>query len=630
MNNRRLFLAIATLTLSMRAAAQTPANTRATIQGTVMKAGAGQPLKRARVSLRRSGQQAQPNNNAVQALAVVEAVSGALNSAGIPNGLPPGMEQRLQGLGAQSTQAVTDDSGRFVFNGVEPGQYRISVDRDGYVRQEYGQRTFNGPGIVISVSAGQRIQNVDFQLVPAGSISGRVFNEDGEPLANVQVQAQTYTYQQGKRVLGPAGPQATTNDLGEYRIYWLTPGEYFISATARRGVLPAINSVVTQQSEPQRGQGQRGGATPAGPPQNEETYAPTYFPGTVSPESASPVVLAPTGEVRGIDMNLRPTPTVTVRGQVLVPGGPAQPAGPNPQPAGRGGRGFAGGRGQQVNVVLARIGAGRNFGGGMNRTTVRPDGTFDIAGVVPGSYNLMAVARTEAGPSAAKTRIDVGDRGVDNVTLALRPGIPISGKVFIDGTPPPNFKLGQLRVNLQPTEDFPNAGTNGGTGQVAEDGSFTLPSVTPMEYRARVNGLPAGAYVMTGRIGNDDAVNQPFTIAGDQQVSLQLQIGFAAGRVQGTVVDEKGNAFQGALAALIPEEPRRQRTELFFAIPTDQYGRFSFAGIPPGAYKLFAWESIPNGAHQDPDFVARFEDRGKPIKIDANGSIDAQLNVIRQ
>jgi hypothetical protein len=641
MKLRTLTMIVAAIVLSVGLSAQNRQQTssssqqqqaaeKATIQGTVMRAGTGQALKRARVTLNRQGQGLGPGQ-----------ARGALQNLNPNSGVSAQLQQVLQSVMAPSTTAVTDDSGRFVFNGVEPGQYRIAVARDGYIRQEYGQRSYTGPGTILNVGPGQRLNNIDFQMVPGGSISGRVFNEDGEPLAGVQIQAQIYQYQQGRRVLVPSGQSMQTDDLGDYRIYWLTPGEYYISATARRGLIAAVDPVVTQQAATPRGQrGGRGAAAPPGRPnpssdsQNDEAYAPTYFPGTTSPESASPVAVSPAAEIRGIDFNLRPTLTATVRGQVLVPLSAITPAPAPPDPGqrrgGPGGRGGFGQRGgSQINVMLTRIdsgGRGRGFAGGLNRTNVRQDGTFEISGVVPGSYNLVAVARQDGQQYSGHLKIDVNESGVDNLTIPLRAGIPVPGRIYLDGTPPSNFKLSQLRVNLQPTENFQFGG--GGNSQVADDGTFTLQNVSPMEYRVRVAGLPSGAYVMAGRIGTDDAVNRPFTINGDQQVALQLQIGFSAGKVTGTVVDSKGDPYQGALATLIPDEARRLRTDVYFSVPTDQNGRFSFSNVPPGSYKLFAWEDIPGGAYQDPDYIQRFEDRGQILKVDAGASTDAQVTVI--
>ena len=646
---------VITLLLSIGASAQTtpqqtPAAQKATIQGTVIKAGAGQPLKRARVSLRRTG-----NGQAGQVQGVLggnaevrlNEVRTTLESVGAGAQVAQ-LQDRLQtmvGTVSAQTQAVTDDSGRFMFTGVEPGDYRISVDREGYVRQEYGQRSFNSPGTIVSVAAGQRVTNIDFQMIPGGSISGRIFNEEGEPIANASVQAQTYTYQQGRRVLMPTGQGAQTNDLGEFRLFWLSPGDYYITAT-RRGNLAAANPVVVQQTvTEQRGQqggpggrgANRGGPNPtpaaAGAPQNEQTYAPSYFPGTVNPESASAISLTPGGEVRGVEFGIRPTPTVSVRGQVIVPvsTAPAAQATPAPQPP-AGGRGGIGPRGggpggrPQINVMLTRTGAGRFWFGGQNRTNVRQDGFFDISGVVPGSYNLTVVARQDGQQFSSRIKLDVADNGVDNLTIALKPGIAIPGRIFLDGTPPAGFRMNQLRVNLMPAEEM-GGGVGPTNAQVGEDGTFTIPNVPSLEYRVRVGGLPQGAYVMAGRIGSEDAVNQPFSVSGDQVV-LQLQIGFLAGQVRGTVVDARGSAYQGAMVTLVPDDPRRLRTELYFSTPTDQYGRFNFATVPPGGYKVFAWEEIPNGAYMDPEYIRRFEERGRVVKVDPAAAVDSQVPVI--
>jgi hypothetical protein len=93
-------------------------------------------------------------------------------------------------------------------------------------------------------------------------------------------------------------------------------------------------------------------------------------------------------------------------------------------------------------------------------------------------------------------------------------------------------------------------------------------------------------------------------------------------------VDAKGNPYFGALAALVPDEPRRGRADQYFSIPTDQHGRFVFMNVPPGSYRVFAWEEIPSGAHQDPDYVRRFETRGQPVVVQQNGSVETEVTLI--
>ncbi|MGH9816347.1 MAG: carboxypeptidase-like regulatory domain-containing protein, partial [Candidatus Acidiferrales bacterium] len=110
------------------------------IEGTVLKITDGLPLKKARVMLRRAEGMSTP------------------------------------------VSASTDAGGKFVMREVTPGRYRLFVDRNGYARQEYGQRAANRPGSVITIGAGQKMRDVLFRMIPAAAVAGRVFDEDGEPV----------------------------------------------------------------------------------------------------------------------------------------------------------------------------------------------------------------------------------------------------------------------------------------------------------------------------------------------------------------------------------------------------------------------------------------------------------------
>src|SRR5678815_2881011 len=153
-------------------------------------------------------------------------------------------------------------------------------------------------------------------------------------------------------------------------------------------------------------------------------------------------------------------------------------------------------------------------------------------------YNITATGRDANGrDSTGRTRITVSNQDVTNLAVTLRAGVEVRGKVLLDGTPPQQFKMTNVRVNLV-GEDSPlgdvaglialaggrggrggDGGRGGGLGAlvgaasatVAEDGSFVLPNVGAMEYRVRVTGLPQGAYVQTGRIESKDALDGPIS-----------------------------------------------------------------------------------------------------------------------
>src|SRR5207244_2358864 len=121
-------------------------------------------------------------------------------------------------------------SGRFSFLNVPPGEYRLQASRLGpYITAEYGQRKPDERGTPITIQSGQKITEIRLQLAPTSSISGRILDNDGEPLGRVEVQALRSMYRDGHRGLKPV-QTVMTNDLGEYRLRLLQPGRYYVRA----------------------------------------------------------------------------------------------------------------------------------------------------------------------------------------------------------------------------------------------------------------------------------------------------------------------------------------------------------------------------------------------------------------
>ena len=630
-----------------------------TIAGIVVRAGTAEGIRKASVTLMPAGQPNRGQNAAPLAPGQIGA-AGQLAPQPAARGAAAAQGQAQQqaaqrgqqaGQGNQNAQGqrntangprtlTTNDDGTFRFSGIPAGTYRIRVDRDGYLTQEYGQRSWTGSGTPVTLAAGQELNNISFQLVQGGTIVGRILDENHEPVTGIQVQALTYSYQNGARTL-ITERNVQTNDLGEYRLYWLTPGEHYVSAipNSRRGGL-------VQGGGPQRGgRGGRGAIEE----EREETYAATFFPGSIEPEQATAVRITAASEVRGIDFVLRPIPTVSINGRVLgmtLPPAPAQPA-QNAQAQQRGGGGRGGGGGQRGNpggrieVLLTRIsssaaagnrGGGRGGGGGGGggrgafgadmrfASNVGADGAFELDNVIPGSYNLTAIQQIQNQTYSTRMRLEVGNSDITGLNLTVRPGVEISGQFFVDGNLPPNFQMDRLRVNLQAQEDVPlNA-----NAQVDASGKFVFPNVAAMTYRINVQGLPAGAYLMAGRCGNGDPLAE--MLQADHAGPLSLQIGFNPGQLTGVVVDAASKPFAGAVAVLLPAV--RTRLDLYRTANSDAEGRINFSGVAPGDYKLIAWEDVPQGAYLNADFVQPFEDRAKPVRVLRDTSVAAELRVI--
>jgi protocatechuate 3,4-dioxygenase beta subunit len=613
--------------LGLTASAQTwqPQQT-ATIEGTVTRAGTGQPLKGAQVTLERSGPIAEP---------------GAL----IP--VKSGVVHEVEAVSV----ATTDGNGRYAFTGVDPGQYRISAERDGYVRSEYGQRTPTAAGTPVSVVANQR-RVVDLQMSPTSVVSGRVLNEDGEPVSGVTVVGYMYKYSDGGRTMTEVA-SVQTNDLGEYRLFNLLSGDYFLGVKIDQPSAEAASVVDVREQKPGASQDlvhfsfSPDGSKIAGKFLSDSATQTFYYPGTVDPDAAVPVSAPVGSEVRGVDVTLRRVRTATLSGRVTAPFPLATEETET--------REFSLVEGKvhvtsSVEVFLSRIGSGRSGLAGLVTalvplTSVGPNGTFEIKGVPPGPYHVIAIALDADGKKfTGRTRLNVGLTDIPNIALSLRAGIEVLGRVVVEGTPPAAFDVSKLQVSLiaeqstpqgkafwfAPGGDFVHVGgafrDPDSGGKVAADGSFTVSNIGAMLYRVVVSGLPSNAYLQSGRIGSEDALNAPFSV--DAPTTLQLVIGFSTGRLSGTVVDAKGAAFSGAQVVLVPDEARRGRSDAYFKVVSELDGEFALNDIPPGGYKLFAWEDVPAGAYQYPEFLRAFEDRGTSVTVGPNTQSNANIRVL--
>jgi hypothetical protein len=70
--------------------------------------------------------------------------------------------------------AMTERDGKFLFKDLEPGPYMLRVARGGYAAQEYGQKTPQSSGTVITLTPGQQMKDVAFRMIAAGTVTGRV------------------------------------------------------------------------------------------------------------------------------------------------------------------------------------------------------------------------------------------------------------------------------------------------------------------------------------------------------------------------------------------------------------------------------------------------------------------------
>ncbi len=478
-----------------------------------------------------------------------------------------------------------DSAGHFEFRGVEPGTYTLNAERTGFVTQSYGRRKPGRGmgGTSITLTPAQEMKDLVIKLSPHAVIVGRVIDEDGDPMAGVQISAMKSMWEGKKRQLIPVR-NASTNDLGEYRIYDLAPDTYFIQAVRQRW------SGMPPPSEPMSDK-------------PEEGYIATWYPGTVDSSTSPRIAVKGGAELRGVDIRMVKTRVIRIRGKVL--------SGTTGKPTGG-------------SVMLLPRGKGYRSWMEMKNSWVQdPALGFEFKDVTPGSYSLRGEAGSGDERESIVQNIDAGDSNIDNLVLQPNTGVEIRGKLTVEGG---KLEGERTNVSLQPWEE--DEGPMGGaSAEPKQDGTFTLKNVQAGRYR--IQCYKPDTYVKAIRAGDQDITDQPLDTSQGVPSSLEITLSANSPEVTGSVKNEDGKPVTGASVLLIPtDESRREQWGNYGQSTTDQNGNFRIRNTRPGEYKALALEEVEGGEFMDPDFLKAYECKATAVTLKEDSKENLQLTII--
>jgi protocatechuate 3,4-dioxygenase beta subunit len=517
---------------------------------------------------------------------------------------------------SQVFSTTTDDGGRFTFLNVVPGEYRLQASHPGpYIPTEYGQHKLGERGTPITIRPGQKITDLRLELAPTSSISGRILDSDGEPLGRIEVQALQSVYQDGHRVLSLV-QTVMTNDLGEYRLRLLLPGQYYIRARVLNPQEAEVNLVVRPPGDPlkfisrsvvpylSRRALENGVA-------EEYLEAAVYYPGVIDPALASRLELHVGENPRGFDFTTASgrLPARRIRGKIInsVTGQPAEKASIVVVPR------------TEDSVLLATAVSAR-------------DGSFEVKGVAAGSYFVVAAlypagsigsALLNSGIASARIPIEIGDRDLENLSVVVVPNFNIPVRLVFEGetSEPPEAVRGSVTLTRGPPFDF----------QFQERTKFTadgveIEGVGPGDYRISRSG---SGYIQSARLGPVDVLKDGLHLDHQPEDSLEVVIAATRASVEGRVTDG-AQAVSNAVVVLVPSLNLRQRSDRYYVAATDGNGQFQIqARIVPGDYKVFAWNDIEPGAWQDPEVLERYENQGQPVSVTSDSKLNIDVRLVR-
>jgi hypothetical protein len=485
-------------------------------------------------------------------------------------------------------------------------------------------------------------------------------------LIGVQVRVLRRILVAGQHRLQQTGNMPSTDDRGVYRISSLEPGDYVAGVVSTRAVVPLstfeqyqkarasgdlevtrqfdlsmfsglnggvrVGSFVVQAGT----QGAGGGSSSDAPtilPVKEGgplfVYPTTYFPGTATPTSAAVLTLGSGDERGNVDFQLKPVPSVSVSGTVAGPGGPSA----------------------NTNLYLLAPGSdylAREDSFETATTISDATGAFTFLGVTPGQY-LIRVLRppprpvstptgfttviqtgsgttmTGGGPVArppipdeptwwAAQSISVSESDVTGVSMALRSGARISGRVEFDGAAarPDAGRLQTTFITIEPGDGRTIGGSLAFTirqAQLDAEGRMTSYQQPAGTYVIRPGAPGPGWTLASVMLNGTDVSVTPFEL-GSEDVSVVIKYTDRPSELSGTVRDDRGRNDSPAVVLVFPADPRAwagygATSRRFQTSRVTETGSFRIVGLADGDYLVAAVPEDRVAEWRDPAFLKK-------------------------
>jgi hypothetical protein len=391
--------------------------------------------------------------------------------------------QQVSSLGAKIITTTRND-GTFVLRNLPPGGYVIEGSRAGYVPEMVGDASeipnvlrnplspTIGP-IIKELKPGQTLSGIRIALTPGSVITGRLTDDHGDVVIGGIVQALKVTYKNGlpERTLVQS---VVSNDLGEYRLFMLKPGRYYVSLAPTSG----SPGLVSQFS------------------------IPLFHPGTVDVSSATVLDLHVGETIEAVNFLSIPTRNRRITGGVQ-------------------GEGSDG-----VTLTLSPANSTSK-----KTTSIRSDSsnkTFEFSDIVPGTYTL--VASNVYGRSVLS--LDVRNADLIGIRALLGANFTIPARVRIEGHPPgddPTLEKVYFNVRM----DVPVEGLETQVYAPFADGHFTL-DVMRRDYWIDIMNRDE-FYVKSIMLEGVDVLNQGLHVMGSQEGPMEIVVDTHFGEVQGAV-----------------------------------------------------------------------------------------------
>jgi hypothetical protein len=436
----------------------------------------------------------------------------------------------------------TDARGRYELRDLAPGSYSLHAAPNQYQGQFFSPVSPPSSSAVgpprVAVFDGQISEAEDLALPRAGAIVGRIVDENGDPMSNVDVRA--------LRASDPRGssgyyPSQASDELGRYRLFHLPPDDYVIVVRPSGGIGPIV-----------RGQ--------------SLGFIETYHPGTQSRDEAVRVRVRAGEETAAGDLQLTPARMVGVKGMVLDSRGTPAPL--------------------RTRISL-------NYESGGMATGVDAQGRFSFTPQQPGNYRLIARMRDDSDENTVEygsVALTLVDENLEDVIVSMKPTVNLAGRVVFEPAPAPALAANALSIGAQLQERWTSFDLRVSPAAVTTDLTFTLRRLAG-QMLLRPNGrVMTNWFLKAVLLGTQEITDVPTEFREEDSARLQVVLTTRASELTGNVTGTKGEPVANCNVVLFGEDkagwfPWSTR---FRTVRPDRDGRFSIKGLRSGRYYLIA------------------------------------------
>lgn len=455
----------------------------------------------------------------------------------------------------QRTKAMvllTGPDGRFRFEGIAPGQYDLSAERNGFVRQSYGQKTLYQP-FSSSVAVGEKEDTAGllFRLTPGAVITGYVTDANREPVPGITV-FPLLAIGKGAQRHVRLGPPGTTDDRGYFRLYSLRAGNYAVAVTGRPWQSEGLES------------------------KESLVYPTTYFPGVMAPERADIFKVAAGEEVRA-DITLVTVPAVRVHGTI------------------------AGDHAQQTLTLTVQA---RSILAAdlwvRNRQRIH-NGRFELTDLPLGRYSF---ALWKDADMVATQTVDITSAD-QTITLGAAPLAEVSVTVeMANPEPGPGKQVVLSLVDAAASHRFAR--------ELERKGPTVFPGVPPGRYTVAL-GIEHQWAVLSVKARGASQTGGVVEIPETGKVELAVVADPNAAEVEGKVL-RAGKAQPGVIVILAPKATWNDFTT-YRVDQTNSDGSFTWPGVAAGDHLMFAFEEGEALDYADAVTLREHIREAKPLRI---------------